>query len=418
MRARFDGMATRLRAVRRGFRDERAFVACLVGAWLLTAATHHYIIAPASVLSTVAADLGVTPARAVWLVSAVPASWAVTNFALGVWIDRLGDYRMIAAGTGIVVLAGGWSWWASREGAFGSLLASRLAAGVAVGVIWTASTNLVGGAVSAANRGTAIGVFITSAPAGFAIGQLSAPFVAGRFGWHANFLVMILGSVVAFALLTLGMRGFAVDPTINAASVRTNFAAILKRPVVWYGCAMAFAAYSCYLFLNSWLPSYLAREFALSTQLSGLLTAVFPAMGVLSRAGGGLVSDRLLNQRRLPVLRVAFLVSLPLVVLIAVSRVLAVIVAALVVAGFVIQLTFGVVYSYVQEAVEAEITGTALAFLTTAGISGAFSAPLVAGALIETTDTYLVAFAYVAALTGLGLLVSWVAPESHRPSGT
>ncbi|UPV76727.1 MFS transporter (plasmid) [Halorussus limi] len=409
-------MTTRLRAVHRGVRDERAFVACLVGTWLLTAATHYYIIAPASVLSTVATDLRVTPARAVWLVSAVPASWAVTNFALGVWIDRLGDYTMIAIGTGIVVIAGGWSWWAGHEGAFWSLLTARLVAGVAVGVIWTASTNLVGGAVSDANRGTAIGVFITSAPAGFAMGQLSGPLVAARFGWHANFLAMILGPVVAFALLTAGVRGLTVEPTTNTASMRANFAAILRRPVVWYGCAMAFAAYSCYLFLNSWLPSYLAREFALSAALSGLLTAVFPAMGVLSRAGGGAISDRLLNRRRLPVLRVAFLVSLPLVVLIALTDVLAVIVAALVVAGFVVQLTFGVVYSYVQEVVEPQITGTALSFLTTAGISGAFTAPLVAGALIEITETYLLAFAYAAALTGLGLLVSWFAPESRGPS--
>ncbi|NEU58680.1 MFS transporter [Halorussus sp. MSC15.2] len=228
---------------------------------------------------------------------------------------------------------------------------------------------------------------------------------------------MILGSAVAFVLLTAGVRGLTVEPTTNTASMRANFAAILRRPVVWYGCAMAFAAYSCYLFLNSWLPSYLAQEFALSAALSGLLTAVFPAMGILSRAGGGAISDRLLNRRRLPVLRVAFLVSLPLVVLIALTRQLAVIVAALVVAGFVIQLTFGVVYSYVQEVVEPQITGTALAFLTTAGISGAFTAPLVAGALIEFTETYLLAFAYAAALTGLGLLVSWFAPESRGRSG-
>jgi nitrate/nitrite transporter NarK len=403
-------------AVRRNLLAERSLAACLVGTWLLTAATHYYIIAPASVLSTAASDLAVAPTRAIWLVSAVPGSWAVTNFALGVWIDRFGDYRMIAVGTAIVVFAGGWSWWAGRGGAFWSLLAARLVAGVAVGLIWTASTNLIGGAVSDANRATAIGVFLTSAPAGFAIGQLSGPRIAARVGWDANFLVMIPSALVAFALIAAGARGLPVDPTSNAASARDNFAAILKHPVVWYGCAMAFAAYSCYLFLNSWLPSYLAREFALSTQLSGLLTAVFPAMGILSRAGGGAISDRLLGQRRLPVLRAAFLVSLPLVAVIAVTKVLAVIVTALVVAGFVIQLSFGVVYSYVREVVEAGTTGTALAFLTTAGISGAFSAPLVAGALIDATDTYLLAFAYAVGLTGLGLLVSWFAPESRASS--
>lgn len=111
-------------------------------------------------------------------------------------------------------------------------------------------------------------------------------------------------------------------------------------------------------------------------------------------------------------MRAAFLISLPLLVLIAGTRRLVLIVAALVAAGFVIQLTFGVVYSYVREVVETSITGTALAFLTTAGISGAFSAPLIAGVLIGWADSYVPAFAYATVLTALGLALSWVAPES------
>ena len=281
-----------------------------------------------------------------------------------------------------------------------------------MGVIWTASTNLIGGAVSATNRATAIGVFITSAPAGFALGQLSTPAIASWVGWPASFLVMSATAGLAFALVTGSVRHLAIDPPTNTGTMRANFTAVLQYRVVWYGCGMAFAAYSAYLFMNSWLPTYLGQQFALSPALSGGLAAVFPAMGVLSRAGGGLISDRLLGQRRVPILRAAFLVSLPVILLVAWTRWLALIVAALIVAGFVIQLTFGVVYSYVQEAVEGEVTGTALAFLTTAGISGAFSAPVITGVLIEWTDAYLVAFTYAAALTAIGLLLSWVAPTS------
>ncbi|WP_281194932.1 nitrate/nitrite transporter [Halorubrum sp. F4] len=399
---------------RRSFADDRPFAWCLLGTWLLTAATHYYVITPASVLGVVAGDLGTSEARAIWLVSAVPASWAVTNFVLGVWIDRLGDYRMIGIGTVIVVLAGIGSWWTALDGAFLPLMGTRLAAGVAVGVIWTASTNLIGGAVSAANRGTAIGVFLTSAPAGFALGQLSVPHVSAAVGWQSNFLLTGLAAGLAFALVTVGIRGLPVTPPTNTASVGANFSIVSEHRIVWYASAMAFAAYSYYLFMNSWLPSYLTEEFALSAELSGLLAAVFPAMGVLSRAGGGFISDRLLGQRRVPVLQAAFLVSLPLVVLIAGTRWLALIVAALVVAGFVIQLTFGVVYSYVQESVDADVSGTALAFVTTAGISGAFSAPIVAGELIELSGSYLLAFAYATVLTAMGLVVSVSAPESRR----
>lgn len=399
-------------AVGRVLVANRALAGCLVGTWLLTVATHHYVVAPASVLSRVAADLGVASGRAVWLVSAVPASWAVTNFALGVWIDRFGDYRTIAVGAAVVVGAGVWSWAAAGRGAFYPLLASRLVAGVAVGVIWTASTNLIGGAVTERNRGTAIGIFITSAPAGFAFGQLSTPYVASTVGWPASFLVMSVLAVVAFAVLAVSVRGLAVDPPPEDASMRANFAAVSRHPAVWYGCAMAFAAYSYYLFMNSWLPTYLAGELGLSSAASGALTAVFPAMGVLSRAGGGVISDRLLGRRRLPVLRAAFLISLPVVVLIAATRRVVLVLAGLIVAGFVIQLTFGVVYSYVREVVDPDITGTALAFLTTAGISGAFSAPLITGALIDWAGGYLPAFAYATVLTAVGLGFSVLAPES------
>ncbi len=386
----------------------------IAGLWLLTTAIHHYIIAPASVLPQVAADLGVSPSLAVWLVSAVPGAWAITNFALGVWIDRLGDYRMIAIGTGVVVLAGVWSWWAASQADFLSLMASRLAAGVAVGVIWTASTNLIGGTVSIDNRALAIGIYVTSAPAGFAVGQVTTPFITAAMGWPASLLVMIVPVLGAFALITVTVRRLAIEPTTNTASMAENFAAVLQHRALWFGCAMAFAAYSYYLFLNSWMPTYLGQRFALSPELGGALAAVFPAMGVLSRAGGGLVSDRLLGRRRIPVLRVSFLISLPTIVVIVWTDKLGIIVASLVVGGFVIQLTFGVVYSYVQEAVERGITGTALAFLTTAGISGAFLAPIIAGALIDWTGAYLSAFAYAGILTAAGLVVAFVAPKSRE----
>ncbi len=408
-------IAEQVGSVRRSVATNRALLGTLAGLWLLTAGTHHYVVAPASVLSQIAVDLGVSSGRAVWLVSAVPASWAATNFALGGWIDRAGDHRTIAVGTLVVAVAGVWSGVAARGGAFWSLLAARLVAGAAVGLIWTASTNLVGGAVAPTSRGTAIGFFLTSAPAGFALGQLTGPVVASWAGWPASLLVMVVLALPAFALVTVSVRRLSLDPPEDT-SVRGSVSAVLRHRAVQYGCVLAFVAYSYYLFLNSWLPTYLAREFTVSPTVGGALAAVFPAMGVLSRIGGGAVSDRLLGGRRVPVLRAAFLVSLPTVVAVAWTRRLAVVVAVLVVAGFVIQLTFGVVYSYVREAVDPSVSGTALAFLTTAGISGAFSAPLVSGALIEWTGGYAAAFGYAFVLVALGLVLSWTAPESRVAS--
>lgn len=83
----------------------------------------------------------------------------------------------------------------------------------------------------------------------------------------------------------------------------------------------------------------------------------------------------------------------------------------LVIGGLVIQLTFGVVYSYVQEAVDPNNAGTALSILGSAGISGAFSAPVIAGVLIDLTSTYATAFAYAVGLGIVGIGLVFVTAE-------
>lgn len=394
---------------------DRGALGYLVAAWLVSAATHVYVIAPASVLPRVADGLGVPETTAVWLVSAVLAAWAATNAGVGVVIDRVGDHAVVAVGGGLVVAAGLAGTPLARQGAFLPLLATRAVAGAGLGAAWIASATLVGRVFAAEHRGTAQGIFTTSAPAGFAVGQFGAPVVDAQLGWQAVFAVG--GVATGLALACYGVvhlragEGGGVGAATADGSTRGNYLAALRSPTVLAGCGLAFVSYSLYLFLNSWLPTYLVREFAVPLGLSGLLAATFPAVGVVSRAGGGVLSDRLLGRRRLPVLRLSILVATPVVGLLWLADSIPVMVVLLLVGGAVIQLTFGVVYSYVQEGVDPAVAGTALSLLGTAGIAGAFSAPVVAGALIDLTGGYAGAFGYAVALGGLGLVVGFaVAP--------
>jgi MFS family permease len=400
----------------------RSGTAYLLGAWLLSAAVHVYVIMPASVLPRIAAGLAVPQTTAVWLISAVLVAWAVTNFGVGVAVDSVGDYVVVAVGGAVAVGAALAGWFVAVDGSFRLLIGTRVVAGVAIGAVWIASTTLVGRLFTARRRATALGVFTTSAPAGFAVGQVVGPRVTDAAGWPAIFAVGGLLSAGGFAVFVV--THLAVDEASNSRpdgktedatagpSLRQSFAAALRNRTVVVGAAAAFVAYSLYLFLNSWLPTYLAEEFALSVDASGLLAAVFPAMGIVSRAGGGVISDQLFGHRRLPVLKWSFVVTTPLLVLLALSTSIPVLVVLLVVGGLVIQLTFGVVYSYVQEAVDPTNEGTALSILGSAGITGAFSAPVVAGALIDLTGAYTAAFAYAVALAAFGVgLVFFVAEQ-------
>lgn len=405
-----------------GDRTGRAY---LLGSWLLSAAVHVYLIIPASVLPQAADGLGVPETTAIWLISAVLVSWAATNFGIGVIIDQIGDATTIIAGGVIVVGAAGMGWVFAGRGLFWPLIGTRVFAGIAIGAIWIASATLVGRLFPVEHRGTALGVFTTSAPAGFAIGQVIGPWIAAIAVWSAVLAVggmLSVGAMVIFGIVHVVVGGPVInqdgtqteddDTESSKSTIRQGFSEVLGNRTVIVGASVAFAAYSLYLFLNSWLPTYLLDEFALSPGTSGLLAAVFPAMGVVSRAGGGIISDRLFGHRRLPVLKWSFVIATPVLVLIMVGRSVPMLLGLLILGGLVIQLTFGVVYSYVQEAVELTNEGTALSILGSTGIAGAFSAPVIAGTLIDLTGAYTAAFLYAVTLAiGGGVLVFFVAEE-------
>lgn len=383
----------------------------LAGIWVLSFVVNAYLIVPSSVLPLIMADTGVDHATAAWVISGAFLSWSLTNLGVGVGIDRYGDYTVCAVGTLVVAVAGVWGYYAGVDGAFGSLVASRVVAGVAIGGIWTAGSNLVGRTFHSSRAGTALGLFTTSAPAGLAVGQLFGPRVADAAGWPVAVGLFGVAALGGFALFALAHgRTDPVDAPAATSAFR-NVRAALSEPAVRYGCAFGFAAYSLFLIFNSWLPTYLSQDLGVSLATGGVVVAVFPAMGVVSRAAGGVVSDRYLGQRRLPIVVTSFLVTLPVVAVVAFVTDVTVLLAALVVAGFAVQLSIGILYSYVREAVDETIAGTALSLLGAASIFGAFSAPIAAGSLIEGSG-YVAAFGYAAALAAVGLALTWLAPAN------
>lgn len=405
----------------------------LLGAWVLSVVANAYLIVPASVLPPIAADLGVTPGTAVWIVSIAFAAWAASNFALGGAISRFGDVAVLAVASLSVAIAGVWGWRAGLGGSFLSLAGSRVLGGIALGAIWTTGANVVGRVFPVDRQGIALGLFTTSAPTGLAIGQFTGPLVAGFVGWEADFLLFGFATLGGFGLFLAFAPDLRVDsesPTDTETETQTEtgtkgepddatpaatsaIRTVLTDRSVRYGCGMGFVAYSLFLFFNSWMPTYLTEQFGVSLAASSAFVALFPAVGIVSRAGGGVVSDRLLDHRRLPVMKVSFLAAAPLVAVVAVSRTVPVVVAVLVAAGFAIQLSIGIVYTYVREVVAADASASALAVLGSAAIFGSFSAPVIAGALIEWTDAYTSAFAYAGLLALVGIALAFAAPESN-----
>jgi nitrate/nitrite transporter NarK len=398
----------------------------VAGSWLLAAAMNAYIIAPASFLSVLSDQLTIDATAASWIVSALFAVGVLVGIPAGIVLDRV-DNRW--AGTLAAASLFGaclWSWRAARGGSYWSLLAARAFAGLSFPLIWSACINLIGRTFDATNRASAVGIFTTSAPAGFAVGQFTGPLIVARFGSAAPFAVFAIPVALSGAAFHLTSRtasradraartdGGTADTDSASQPQLAEFKCVLTDPNVLSIAGMGFVAYSAYVFFNSWMPTYLTEELGLSLAASGLLVAVFPAIGVLSRSGSGLISDRFLAQRRRPIVSVAFAATLPLVAVIALTELTPLVAGSLLLAGLFIQLGIGILFTYVQELVEPTVTATALAALTTMSSFGSFSAPVIAGYLIESTRTYFAAFVYAALIVGLGVVLAYYSPEPNR----
>lgn len=391
-------------------RSERARWTLVAGLSVMSMAFSAYEIAPASVTPVLRASMGIGATRAGLVVGVMFGAAVLGSLPVGALLDRTNSRVAIALATVVGLAVGVWGWVAAERNAYYLLLASRVFGGLAFVVVWNGGIDLVSRAVEPSRRATAVGVYTASGPVGFALGQGAGPPIAAAFGWPAIFLVFNALPLVGLALFWPTSSGLG-HSAAGSAPTLAEFGRVLRDRHVWLVGSLGFLAYSLYLFVNSWAPSYLTDVVGLSLGMSGLVAAFFPAVGVLSRIGGGMLSDRLFGGNRRPVLVISFLAAAPFLVVLAASRTVALLVLTLLGGGFAIQLSIGLSFAYVRELVEARVAATAVAFQTTLGLAGAFVAPIAGGALIETTS-YETAFLVASALSLLGVGIAWIAPET------
>lgn len=391
--------------------DRKAVWTAIAGLFLLSTAAAAYEIAPASISPTIMADLRIGPARAGWLVSVMYAVAALTSVPVGAALDRTGLLKAVTAAAVALLVAGIWGWFSATGGDYLGLVLSRVLGGLAYVTVWNAGANLAGRAVPEDFQATAVSVFTASAPAGFALGQFSGPLVAGAAGWPAVFPAYGLVAVAGIGLFWWGAGNRAAGAGGTDPPTRAEFRRVFRTPAVWTICGMGFAAFSLYLFLNSWLPAFFETRLGLSLAATGLVVAVFPAIGIVSRTGGGLLSDRLFGGRRRPVTLASFVCSVPAVLGLAFVADVVPAIALLVVAGGVIQLGIGLLFAYVREVVDPAVRGTAVSLLTGVGLLGALVAPVGAGWLIEVTGTYELAFLIAGGVGVGGAALALATPE-------
>jgi sugar phosphate permease len=257
-------------------------------------------------------DLGISALEMGWIFSAFVWGYALLHVPTGLLGDRLGARRVITA----IVIA--WSVLTAATAAawnLTSILVIRFLFGGAESGATPNVTRAFARWIPKNERARAQGIFFAGMSAGGALAHPLVTVLLLQIGWKSTFIV--LGGVGI--LWAVGWHAWFKDnpadnPHVNEAELQLieveeegrgekiapiDWRTVLRTPNLWAILLMYFTyGYTGYIYIT-WFPSYLLEARHLPPMLTGLLSALPPALSLLAKPLGGWWSDRLTATRGL-----------------------------------------------------------------------------------------------------------------------
>ena len=242
-------------------------------------------------LPAMAEAFAIGPAEIRWVIICYVLTYAITAVAAGVVADRLGPVPVYAAGMGLSVVAFLLYFLVAT---YPAMLATRVAQGLAGGLVYGTSPALVTLSLSRERHGRGLGALA----AGQGIGGIAGPLIGGAivaWGWPWVFVFRVplaLGACILapWVLPRLGAAGAWRLPP------RGEW---MAWPVMQ---GLTLAALASWAQFSIWLlaPFYLVSLRGLSAATGGLLFMLAPLGTAVGGPGGGWLTDRI--GRRLPII--------------------------------------------------------------------------------------------------------------------
>ncbi|MFN8444273.1 MAG: MFS transporter [Caldilineaceae bacterium] len=191
-------------------------------------------------LPTMRDEFRVEPDLAAWLVTSYTLPFVIFTPLYGRLGDSLGKRRMLLIGMIIYAV-----------GAFLSLLAldqrivalGRIAQGIGTAGVNPLSIALISELAPPEQRGRALGTWSSTGPGIATLAPFLAGFLVDRFGWRANFVLLMAAALLAFALMWW-----------HLPASPQRFETILLRHFDWIGFSLLATSFVCFVFYLSSRP--------------------------------------------------------------------------------------------------------------------------------------------------------------------
>lgn len=366
----------------------------LVGAWLHFEVSFMAWLLIGALGVPIAEEFGLSSTEKGLLVACPLLGGALLRIGVGLVSDRFGAKRTGLCLLGGVILAVLWGWLGVTS--YAQILGMGLLLGLA-GASFAVALPIASRAYPPAHQGLAMGV-AASANSGTVLAMFFAPRLSQLVGWHGVFGVMIVPLAVTLALFWLLVRSDGErSRTERHPKWWHDIVQMMRRPAVYWLCALYGVTFGGFVGLCSLLPIFLHDQYGLDMVLAGSVTALCGLIGSLIRPFGGFIADRLGG---LVVLGPVFAAIAGLMAGLGELPPIGWAVSLLIVAIATMGFGNGVVFQVVSERFPKQI-GTASGIIGAAGGFGGFLLPLWLGALKDVWGTFRPGLWLFAAVSGV-----------------
>lgn len=266
-----------------GRSDKLPFVVFVLAAASFLMGTSEFVIA--GLLPELAADLGVSVARAGLLITAFAIGIIVGSPTMAVATLCLSKRTTLVLA--LIIFAAGHI-VAAASSSFPVVLAARVVTALATGAFWAVAIVVATAAAGPAFGARAIGVVTAGATLANVVGVPLGAYVGQITGWRGPFWVLAAFSIAAAA--TIG-RFIPPDARHEIPSLRTEIAA-LKQAQVWLALLSAALIMGGVLAAYTYITPLLIGHTGLPIQVIPLVLIGFGAGALAGTVAGGAFGDR------------------------------------------------------------------------------------------------------------------------------
>jgi len=243
---------------------------------------------PASLLTPLAADLGITEGAAGQAVTATAAIGMVTSLLISVATRRI-DRRVVLLAFSVLLIASNLLVALAADLPF--LLLGRVLLGFALGGFWTMSAAVAMRLVPEAQVPRALSMIFSGVSAATILAAPVGSFLGGIIGWRGVFLIAAaLGAVILIVQLATLPR----MPPNGPACLRT-LVEVLTRPGVGFGMVAVMLVFTGHFAFFTYIRPFLETVAGVGI---GTVSAILLGFGIANFLGtllGGRLSERSLR---------------------------------------------------------------------------------------------------------------------------